>query len=105
MIHFLLTTEKNQKPAGDVILSVNGKPTLGMAIAELSAMIQSRPSVQFVIDQKDSMGPRKLVMHRDFPDETLGVQLSTVLMITDLMVRHLPNEVETEQYFRQKAKQ
>ena len=67
-----------------------------MPIAELSAMIQSRPSVQFVIDQKDSMGPRKLVMHRDFPDETLGVQLATVLMITDLMVRGFQNHVDSE---------
>ena len=64
-----------------------------MAIAELSAMIQSRPSVQFVIDQKDSMGPRKLVMHRDFPDETLGVQLATILMITDLMVSGFRTEL------------
>ena len=69
-----------------------------MPIAQLSDMIQSRPSVQFVIDQKDSMGPRKMVMHRDFPDETLGVQLSTVLMITDLMVRGFNNQVDFENF-------
>ena len=72
--------------SGDVILAVNGKKTVGMNLGDLGAMIQSRPSVQFVLDQKDSMGPRKIVLHRDFPDEQLGLQMATVMVVTDLKV-------------------
>ena len=77
--------------SGDVILAINGKKTVGMELAELSAMIQSRPSVQLVLDQKDSMGPRQIVLHRDFPDEQLGLQLATVMIVTDLKVRFYHN--------------